>query len=138
MKKLNDNTSYFILDVPMFKAVVSVLKMKDKSKLAKDYMDIIKKENYKISNKKVLKRNLEEYIKESPDWEDALGECTYIQGLGAVVLLSDSKYMDDFVIIHELCHAVQYLKQYIGFEDMETEAYLLEYLCRQIIPEVSE
>lgn len=40
-------------------------------------------------------------------------------------------------IIHEMCHATQYIMEERGIDDMETEAYMLEYLCHEVFESIA-
>ncbi len=49
-----------------------------------------------------------------------------------VVLSGTPKTVAKETIIHEMCHATQYIMEEKGINDNETEAYLLEYLCHGV------
>lgn len=49
-----------------------------------------------------------------------------------VVLEGTPKTVTKETIIHEMCHATQYIMEERGIEDRESEAYMLEYLCHGV------
>lgn len=49
-----------------------------------------------------------------------------------VVLEGTPKTVTKETIIHEMCHATQYIMEERGIEDKESEAYMLEYLCHGV------
>lgn len=51
-----------------------------------------------------------------------------------VIIFSEREWIDEGVLIHEILHASKQILRKCDIEDEEALAYLLEYLCGEILP----
>lgn len=71
-------------------------------------------------------------LSENPDLDENIaGKTTITTATNQIfIFLRDSS--DLYSLIHECVHAVQYTLKLRGIDDMETEAYMVEYLMREL------
>lgn len=134
MKRLDKNTFYALIPVSIFKCGVLMVYTKGFSRLEDIFRRISEKEG--MSGTENAVKTLQERDVEIDD--ATAGYCFKLNNGGDVLVAVDREDFDAYVLIHELTHAMQYICRSKGIDDIETEAYLMEYLCREAIEDYYE
>lgn len=138
MKKVSDNMEYMIVGLEMFKCCVVFAIIKDRRNCIEDFREIWKREfNSEAAEKDFGAKggSFAAYLKDLPDWNKVAGEAVNL-GNDVVVTMNGNEDINPYVVVHEITHSVQFICQNKGVDDIETVAYMMEYLCRSIIGEL--
>lgn len=136
IKRLNKNTRYMFFNVDMLNVRVAVLLIKDKKHLVRDFKEAMSDANVRLIGMKEKITEIKSYLEELPDWSKSVGECVNLGGGTIMAVFDDNQKTDPYIVIHEMCHAMQFIVRNHEIDDAETEAYLLEYLCRTVLEDI--
>ena len=121
-------TQYKWIYLPEFKHSVILFFTKDTKQLLLDFKKIYKEIGFSNiagnQDMKIIKKVIQEENDKS--WEGIT--ISMVKNDISIILDNHANYG---VLIHELEHAVQYICEALGIEDMETSAYMIEYLFEQ-------
>jgi len=138
MKKVSDNMRYMIVDLEMFKCCVVFAIVKDRGNCIEDFRKIWKREFDSEAAEKDFGSKGSSFMKclrDMPAWDNVDGEAFNL-GNDVVVTMNGNEDIDPYVVVHEITHGVQFICRNRGVDDIETVAYMMEYLCRSIIREL--
>lgn len=71
-------------------------------------------------------------LNENPNLDENIGGVTTITTATNQIFIYLKDSSDLYSLIHECVHAVQYTLKLRGIDDMETEAYMVEWMVKQI------